>query len=290
MYSHLPFITVFLVSFASAQSDILASTGNGPGPWRNASYFEEYNQSPNATGSGHLYGVNTSWTPFTGQIVSWDTRINVTEVTWTGNQTVTNTVISLDARDDIFPSNSSWETCVVLLTNVPRNVTVKGQNDPGDCTKLYSKECIADYTYELMMARQLATDNNATGTCGGISFDTIPNSCAGSILAGSVAQDIISNQTDGSAWMYKSSNPHDAANFTFYEEAVTTIWPILIVQSPSENFRQGTGLTFANMSCLRAKDISSESEDVKNVPGAGSRMVLGGWTLFVVMGAMSLLL
>ncbi|APA06074.1 predicted protein [Sclerotinia sclerotiorum 1980 UF-70] len=290
MYLHLPFITAFLVSFASAQSDVLATIGDGPGPWQNASYFKKYNQSPNATGSGHLYGVNTSLAPSTDQIVSWDTRINVTEVPWTGNQTVTNTVISFDTKNNIFPPNSSWETCMILFSDLPRHVTVKGQNDPGDCTKLYSKECISDFNRAILFARQSATNNNSTGPCGGISLlDIVPKNCEGSIGGEFITANVISNKTDGSAWMYKSSNPHDSTDLTFYEKAVTQIWPMLIMQSPNPDF-QGTGVSFSNLSCLRAKNISSGSEDVKNVPAAGSRMVLGGWTLFVVMSAMSLLL
>ncbi|CAD6457563.1 0b098e37-7124-4ec1-a722-d729003e9370 [Sclerotinia trifoliorum] len=283
MYFHLPFITAFLVSFASARyGSLLESIGTGPGPWQNASYFEEYNQSPNATGSGPLYSVNTSVAPPTGQIVSWDTRINVTEVPWTAKETVTNTVISFDTQDNIFPSNSSWQTCVILFTNVPRNVTVKGQNDPGDCTTLYTKECISDFNSAILFARL-----SAGGPCPGSLLNIIPNSCAGSIIADFSTAQIVSNQTHGSAWMSRSSDPHDSADFTFYEEAVTRIWPILIMQSPSEDFR-GTGLSFSNMSCLRAKNITSGSKNVNDVPGAGSRMALGGWTLFVVMGAMSL--
>ncbi|KAJ8070926.1 hypothetical protein OCU04_001284 [Sclerotinia nivalis] len=288
MYSYLLFITAFLVPFASAQSYSTGSIGTGSGPSQNASYFKEYNQFPNATGSGYLHGANTSLTPFTVQLAIWDTRINVTEIPWTGNQAVTNTVISLNAQDDIFPSNSSWETCVVLFTDVPRNVTVKGQDDTGDCTTMFTKDCITDFTVAIQSARALATRNNATGACGGISFD-IPTQCAGSLLVGSVAQNVTSSQTDGSAWMYESSDPHDSTNLTFYEEAVTRIWPMMLIQSPSVDFRGGNGITTARMNCLRAKNITSGSQEVDNVPGAGNRMVLGGWTLFVVMGAMSLL-
>ncbi|KAF7868414.1 hypothetical protein EAF04_004946 [Stromatinia cepivora] len=288
MYSYLPFITVFLVPFASGQSDSTASSGTGPGPSKNASYFEEYNQSPNATGSGYLSGANTSQTPYTLQTATWDTRINVTEIPWTGNQTVTNTVISLNAQDEIFPSNSSWETCVVLFTNVPRNVTVKGQDDTGDCTTMFTDDCISNFTVAIQSARASATRNNATGACGGISFD-IPTQCAGSLLVGSVAQNITSNQTDGSAWMYESSDPHDSTNLTFYEEAATRIWPMMLIQSPSVDFRGGAGFTNAKMSCLRARNITSGSQEVNDVPGAGNRVVFGGWTLFVAIVAMGLL-
>ncbi|CCD48324.1 hypothetical protein QC760_001810 [Botrytis cinerea] len=290
MYSYLPFITALLLPFISAQSDSTASNGSGPGPSQNATYFEQYNQQPNATGSGHLVGANTSEIPMTLSFVNWDTRINVTEVPWTGNQTVTNTVISLSASDSDFAANSSWETCVVLFTNVPRNVTVKGQDDTGDCTALYSDDCISNFTVAYQNARASATSRNSTGACGGMLFNDIPTQCAGSILHGSIAQNITSNQTDGSAWMYESSDPHDSTNLTFYEEAVTRIWPIMLIQSPSADFNGGAGFTNAELSCLRAQNFTSGSKEVDSVPGAGNRLVLGGWALLLVTGAMGFLM
>ncbi|KAA8573421.1 hypothetical protein EYC84_005007 [Monilinia fructicola] len=235
MYSYLPFLIALLVSFTSAQSNFTAISGTGPGgPIQNASYFEEYNQSPNATGTGYLSGANTSYSdPRRLQSATWDTRINVTEVPWTNNQTVTNTVISLSTSDNVFASNSSWETCVVLLTNVPRNVTVEGQDDKGNY--------------------------------------------------------ITSNQTDGSAWMFQSSDAHDPTNFTFYEEAVTRIWPMMLIQGPSNDF-VGGGFTIAQMSCLRATNITSGSRKVDSVPGAASRVMFDGWVTLVALGTLALLL
>lgn len=195
MYSYLPFLIALLVSFTSAQSNFTAISGTGPGgPIQNASYFEEYNQSPNATGTGYLSGANTSYSdPRRLQSATWDTRINVTEVPWTNNQTVTNTVISLSTSDNVFASNSSWETCVVLLTNVPRNVTVEGQDDKGNCKTLFSDDCLKNYTLAISTARASASARNATGVCGGISFAKIPSQCTGSILPGSVAQGVYPN-------------------------------------------------------------------------------------------------
>ncbi|TGO43881.1 hypothetical protein BCON_0767g00010 [Botryotinia convoluta] len=290
MYSYLPFITALLVPFTSAQSDVTASSGTGSGPSQNGSYFEQYNQQPNATGSGHLVGANTSDTPMFLSFVDWDTQINVTEVPWTGNQTVTNTVISLSASENDFAANSSWETCVVLFTNVPRNVTVKGQDDTGDCTALYSDDCISNFTVAIQDARARATSRNSTGACGGMLFDDIPSQCAGSILLGSIAQNVTSNQTDGSAWMYESSDPHDSTNLTFYEEAVTRIWPMMLIQSPSADVDGGAGFTHAELSCLRAENVTSGSKEVGDVPGAGNRLVLGGWALLLVTGAMGFLM
>ncbi|KAF7898854.1 uncharacterized protein EAF01_008067 [Botrytis porri] len=261
MYLYLPILTA-LVSFTSAQSDVTASSGTGSSPSQNGSYFEQYNQRPNATGSGHLVGANTSEIPLFLSFVNWDTQINVTEVPWTGNQTVTNTVISLSASENDFAANSSWETCVVLFTNVPRNVTVKGQDDTGDCTALYSNDCISNFTVAIQDARAKATSRDSTGTCGSMSFDDIPSQCAGSILLGSIAQNVTSNQTDGSAWMYESSDPHDSTNLTFYDEAVTRIWPIMLIQNPSADVSGGAGFTHAELSCLRAENVTSGSKEV----------------------------
>ncbi|ESZ91879.1 hypothetical protein SBOR_7744 [Sclerotinia borealis F-4128] len=291
MYSYLYFITAVLVPFTSAQHDIIASSGTGPGPSQNASYFEEYNQSPNATGTGYLRGANTSFSnPWTADPVSWDTRINVTEVQWIGNQTVTNTVISLSTPDNILAANSSWDTCVVLFTSIPRNVTVKGQDDTGDCKTMFTDDCMNSYTTAIESARVAAARRNATGACGGISFSAIPDQCAGSLLVGSIAQNVTSNQTDGSAWMFESSDAHDSTNLTCFEEAVTRVWPMMLIQSPSGSFEGGSGLVTAQMSCLRARNVTSGSKEVDDVPGTGNRVVHGGWALLVVMGAVGILL
>lgn len=193
MYSYLPFITALLVPFTSAQPDSTAQSGSGAGPSQYASYFKYYNQSPNATGTGYLSGANTSHPDLRELLTAiWDTQINVTEVPWNGKQTITNTVISLSTPDNVFAANSSWETCVVLFTNVPKNVTVKGQDDTGNCKKIFTDDCMSKYTAAIMTARLEATRRNATGPCSGISFGDIPSQCAGSLLVGSVAQSMFS--------------------------------------------------------------------------------------------------
>ncbi|KAF7960208.1 hypothetical protein EAE96_001806 [Botrytis aclada] len=122
-----------------------------------------------------------------------------------------------------------------------------------------------------------------------MSFDDIPSQCAGSILLGSIAQDVTSNQTDGSGWTYESSDPHDSTNLTFFEEAVTRIWPMMLIQNPSPDVDGGAGFTHAELSCLRAENVTSGSKEVDDVPGAGNRLVLSGWALLLVTGVMGFL-
>lgn len=90
--------------------------------------------------------------------------------------------------------------------------------------------------------------------------------------------------------MYESSDPHDSTNLTFYEEAVTRIWPMMLIQSPSADANGGAGFTHAELSCLRAENVTSGSKEVDGVPGAGNRLVLSGWALLLVTGTMGLLL
>lgn len=62
---------------------------------------------------------------------------------------------------------------------------------------------------------------------------------------------------------------------------------MMLIQSQNSN---SPGASSVGMSCLRARNITSGSKKVDNVPGAGNRVVFGGWALLVVMAAMGLLL
>ena len=93
--------------------------------------------------------------------------------------------------------------------------------------------------------------------------------------------------TTGQALFYNADMPHDVSNNTPYEVAVTRIWPILLVQSPGRNFFNGSGATSVGLSCLRATNSTPGSEEIGDVPGAGSRMGYSVWGLVGMMAMMA---
>ncbi|PQE16457.1 hypothetical protein CJF31_00009667 [Rutstroemia sp. NJR-2017a BVV2] len=175
-------LALILLPLIAAQIDLVPSTGSGPGPHPNASYFIPYNQHPNATGIGYLPAVNTSFSnPMSLEPAQWNTQINVTEVPWRNNQTRTNTVISLETQNNIFASNSSWDTCIILVLDVAQNATEIGQDDEGGCEQAFGEDCVGNFT--AMVANKLAdaAKINTTGAaCGGFTSFDVPPQCAGS--------------------------------------------------------------------------------------------------------------
>lgn len=63
----------------------------------------------------------------------------------------------------------------------------------------------------------------------------------------------------------------------------------MLIQGPSNDF-VGGGFTIAQMSCLRATNITSGSRKVDSVPGAASRVMFDGWVTLVALGTLALLL
>lgn len=94
----------------------------------------------------------------------------------------------------------------------------------------------------------------------------------------------------GEGIIYSSSEPHNASNLTFYDEAVTKLWPVILIQSPAQRYAGQGGLYSAQLSCLRASNISDGSHKVTGVPGASNRVKIGVWGLLGVTTVMAVLL
>jgi hypothetical protein len=98
------------------------------------------------------------------------------------------------------------------------------------------------------------------------------------------------NQTTGDAILYSTSEPHNATNLTFYDEAVTQVWPLILIQSPAEKYNGDGGVFSSQMSCMRASNFSEGSQKVTDVPGASSHVQISIWSLMGVAAAITILL
>jgi hypothetical protein len=254
---------LFLTNHVSAQ---IAGIGGDPGPAQNAALFSNANQNPNATGSSTILGVDTSLDKFEIRPVVWDVSINVKEVPWTSNQTVSNSVISFSAAPEIFNTSDVWESCMLIFLDVERKATVKGQDDKGGCGATLGEDCVGNLTQALSTAMSQSEQRNATSPCNSMTLPRIPTQCQGSVSKDSLRSSMFPthapqlytyrfaaislNQTTGDSYFFNASDPHDASNTTFYESAATRIWPLVLIQSSVKD--GGGGATSAKMSCLRA--------------------------------------
>jgi hypothetical protein len=75
----------------------------------------------------------------------------------------------------------------------------------------------------------------------------------------------------GGAFYFDNSEPHDPSNTTFYENAATRIWPVMLIQSPKNLHDNGAGFTHAGMSCLRATNPTQGSKAIGDVPSAAEK-------------------
>ena len=98
------------------------------------------------------------------------------------------------------------------------------------------------------------------------------------------------NSTQNQPFVYETDQPHEHANNTYYEVATTRIWPLMLIQVPKREFRNGNGFTSVEMSCLRATNVTEGSEKIGSVPGAGSMVRAGVWGLIAVGAAVGVLL
>ncbi|PQE28488.1 hypothetical protein CJF32_00005586 [Rutstroemia sp. NJR-2017a WRK4] len=290
MYHALILTISLLLPLITAQID--STSGFGVEPRPNSSYLDPFSHHPNATGVTYISAVNTSFSnPNLGLTpAQWTAQINVTEVPW-HNETITSSVISLYTPDNIFASNSSWDTCIVQLVFVAQNVTEKGQDDEGGCEQVFGKDCVGNFTAMIASKSADAAKKNVPGPCRDIAISDIPVQCAGSFDHVFEFQNIYPNETRSlsQSWDYSLSEPHDPSNTTYYEEAVKHIWPLVLVQSPKNSFNDGAGFTSAKMACLRAKNITEGSKKVDGTPNGAGRIVgmsfggFLGWVVGVVM-------
>ncbi|KAH7351343.1 hypothetical protein BKA65DRAFT_396384 [Rhexocercosporidium sp. MPI-PUGE-AT-0058] len=255
--------------------------GSGSGP---DDTFQGYNQNPNATGSGSLLGVDMSSNSSSGDNPKdWTAAINVTDVPVSGG-VITNSVISFNDNGAFNPNSTTWNTCVMIMFDVARNATEKGQKDPGDCSAALGDQCRSDWIGRVSVAAANA-GNEGRDPCS-ISFPDIPSSCTGLFSPNGVTGPIEPSYTMGSAWWY-AADPlpaHKASNFTSYETAATRIWPVLLIQTNNQTKTFST-----QMSCLRARTATQGSHEIRDVPGAGSRVNRVRWSLsavFAVAGFM----
>jgi hypothetical protein len=179
---------LFLVGHALAQTE---GIDIGPGPSQNATLFADANQHPNATGSGVVGGVDTSLDNVGTVPIVWTTSINVTEVPWAPNQTVTNTALTFSEPWMQYPAHQNntgvWGTCVLIMKHVERNATVKGQSDSGDCFSTFGEECVLELRDAITDAFvEASRKTNSTGTCERMKIPPIPLPCSGSMTFDSV--------------------------------------------------------------------------------------------------------
>ncbi|PQE23774.1 hypothetical protein CJF30_00008755 [Rutstroemia sp. NJR-2017a BBW] len=290
MYHDALILTISLfLPMITAQIDPTFGFGVEP---PNSSYLDPFSHHPNATGVTYISAVNTSFSnPSSLQPASWIAQINVTEVPWNGTSSVTNSVISLYTPDNIFASNSSWDTCIVQVQFVAQNVTEKGQDDEGGCEQMFGKDCVGNFTAMIASKSADAAKKNVPGICGDIAISDFPVQCAGSLHGALKFQNIYPNETRSLSqkWDYGTSEPHETSNTAYYEEAVKRIWPMVLVQSPKNSFNDGAGFTSAKMACLRAKNFTEGSKKVGATPNSAGRiagMSFGGffgWVVGVVM-------
>ncbi|CZR69414.1 uncharacterized protein PAC_19314 [Phialocephala subalpina] len=275
---------------------VAAEMGAGPGPYPNGTFYASANANPNATGSVFLEGLNMANPTNTLQPKLWTASINVTSVpnfpgSSNSSSTITNSVISLDARGNFISNSSSWDTCAIVMQSVAINATVKGQNDNGNCSATLGIECANAWTRAIARSRQVAATSRrdpGDGACGGMTFPDVPDECMGSLNSSLIATDINnSNVTARQALFYNADMPHNVSNHTPYEVAATRIWPILLVQSPRRDVFNGSGATSVGLSCLRATNFTPGSEEIGDVPGAGSRMGYSVWGLVGMMTMMA---
>ena len=169
--------TYILPIISSLASAYQYGTGAGPDDT-----YQSYNQNPNATGSVSLLGVDMT-SSSSSSPKDWTAAINVTEVPVSGGF-LTNSVISFIANG-VFVANSTWNTCAMIMYNVARNATEKGQGDSGDCSATLGDQCKADWVAKITTAA--ANAGNAGEDPCLFTPPQIPDSCIGTLAADSIA-------------------------------------------------------------------------------------------------------
>ncbi|KAF4626836.1 hypothetical protein G7Y89_g11322 [Cudoniella acicularis] len=254
------FVT-FTVTFADTNNSASPENGFGPGPANDATTFEEANKFPNATGAVNIQAVNMSMDGNHAQPVPWAVHLDITEVSnlnYTSSPTdvITNSVLSIATLGNWLPY-SVWDTKIIIFTDVALNATVYGQKDKGDCYAAFGQQCVQDYTGYLLQSNVTQTPEP-------------PASCNNRLSSASFVNHLNSTFVDKGAYYYASSAAHLANNTMYYEQAVTRIWPILLIQTGKYGPSNATGIIQASMSCLRANATTEGSLGIGNVPGAAT--------------------
>ncbi|KAF4627858.1 hypothetical protein G7Y89_g10294 [Cudoniella acicularis] len=257
----------FALTFANTNNSASPESGLGPGPANDAIVFQEASKSPNATGAVDLHATNMSVDGNTGIALLWAAHLNITEVTnlnYTSSPTdvITNSVLSIDTLGNWVP-NSLWETKIIIFTDVALNATVDGQKDTGDCHAALGQQCVDDYT--LSIGSLFISDAlNVT------QVPAPPASCQSRLSSASVVNELSSTFADRSAYYYASSAAYPASNTTYYEQAATRIWPIIVMQTGKYGPNNASGISSTRMSCLRANATTEGSVAIGKVPGAAA--------------------
>lgn len=160
-----------------------SAIGSGAGPNDGSTSYATANTHPNATGSVQFPAVDTTHNDTTIRPVKWQAHINVTDVPFTANETVTNSVLSFNAGSDVFAAGNGWSACMLVMTDVFANATKRGQKDTGDCHATFSADCVGNLTRSLtqVLAQEMASSKNASDACSSIGSSYIPSQCAGMV-------------------------------------------------------------------------------------------------------------
>ncbi|KAF5873025.1 uncharacterized protein Bfra_008302ca [Botrytis fragariae] len=270
--------TTFALTIANKDDTIYPYVGYGAGPTEDIVAFREANTSPNATGIVDLEVYNLRANLDSVQNVLWQATLNVTEVTnlnYTDAATdvITNSVIGINALEN-WVENSTWTTTIFILEISSRNVIVSGQRDTGNCYATLGETCVQEYL------------NNADLTNISAQYPTspsIPTNCDDKI-AGSYGGGFNGSDADGSGYFFSASWVHNASNTTFYENAVTKIWPLLVIQR-----NEAHGIQTASLSCLKANATMVGSKAIGGVPSVATGFQIYGWVVMAVASAVGLM-
>ncbi|KAF7538173.1 hypothetical protein G7054_g3121 [Neopestalotiopsis clavispora] len=239
------------------------------------STWEENLERPNATGSFPITGfdISKAFTSPPPTVDGWELAINVTssisdaDTLNPGNSTgqvYTGTSIYLRAPDDVIAAldpdtaadDTTWKICVTVMTGGTEDDTSAADN--GTCTSL-SSQCVADF--QDAYADQFAKLQDCYRQ------PPTPDSCGNSLnQANLTTQQYAIDHLNGTEVFVTASGPHDAGDNTAYDNAVKTVWPVLVVWgwNTRANVSDDTKPT-VQLTCARANNTGDGSDSSASV-------------------------
>ncbi|ETS76870.1 hypothetical protein PFICI_10744 [Pestalotiopsis fici W106-1] len=235
------------------------------------STWEENLERPNATGSFPITGfdISKAFTSPPQTVDGWELAVNVTssisdaDTLNPGNatgQVYTGTSIYLRAPDDVIAAldpdtaadNTTWKICVTVMTGGPGEDDTSSA-DNGTCSSL-SSQCISDF--QDAYADQFAKLQDCYRQ------PSIPDSCGDSLSqANLTTQQYALDHLNGTEVFVTASGPHDGDDNTAYDNAVKTVWPVLVVWgwNTRADVSDGTKPT-VQLTCARANHTGDGSD------------------------------
>ncbi|KAF3023154.1 hypothetical protein E8E14_013999 [Neopestalotiopsis sp. 37M] len=244
------------------------------------STWEENLERPNATGSFPITGfdISKAFTSPPQTVDGWELAVNVTssisdaDTLNPGNSTgqvYTGTSIYLRAPDDVIAAldpdtaadDTTWKICVTVMTGSTEDDTSAADN--GTCTSL-SSQCVADF--QDAYADQFAKLQDCYRQ------PPTPDSCGDSL-----------NQAN-----LTTQRPHDAGDDTAYDNAVKTVWPVLVVWgwNTRANVSDDTKPT-VQLTCARANNTGDGND---SSPSVASRSHGAAAIAFAIAGLAAIIL